>query len=127
MICISNRVWLACYPRPLLEQYWQRRSGTAHAAWLRWHQRLRRRASRVRCGWRRCIWMSMPAILSIRESGLRLIDWEYAGDGDIALELAAVWTALTSAAELAGEYARRAPSTRAALAAGCTLASVGIC
>ncbi len=23
--------------------------------------------------------------------GLRLIDWEYAGDGDIALELAAVW------------------------------------
>jgi thiamine kinase len=24
-------------------------------------------------------------------SGLRLIDWEYAGDGDIALELAAVW------------------------------------
>ena len=23
--------------------------------------------------------------------GLRLIDWEYAGDGDIALELASVW------------------------------------
>ncbi|MEO3988519.1 thiamine kinase [Pseudocitrobacter cyperus] len=26
-------------------------------------------------------------------SGLRLIDWEYAGDGDIALELASVWMA----------------------------------
>jgi thiamine kinase len=24
-------------------------------------------------------------------AGDRLIDWEYAGDGDIALELAAVW------------------------------------
>ncbi|WP_257896521.1 phosphotransferase, partial [Enterobacter chuandaensis] len=24
--------------------------------------------------------------------GGRLIDWEYAGDGDVALELAAVWT-----------------------------------
>ena len=24
--------------------------------------------------------------------GIRLIDWEYAGDGDVALELAAVWT-----------------------------------
>ncbi len=58
------------------------------------------------------------------ESGLRLIDWEYAGDGDIALELAAV------------EH-RRAPSAgrsvcpagghrrAAALAAGCTLAPVG--
>ena len=25
-------------------------------------------------------------------AGERLIDWEYAGDGDVALELAAVWT-----------------------------------
>lgn len=25
------------------------------------------------------------------QGGLRLIDWEYAGDGDIALELAAIW------------------------------------
>ncbi len=24
--------------------------------------------------------------------GIRLIDWEYAGDGDIAMELAAVWS-----------------------------------
>lgn len=27
----------------------------------------------------------------LTSAGLRLIDWEYAGDGDIALELAAVW------------------------------------
>jgi thiamine kinase len=28
----------------------------------------------------------------VHTAGLRLIDWEYAGDGDVALELAAVWT-----------------------------------
>lgn len=42
-------------------------------------------------------------------SGLRLIDWEYAGDGDIALELAAVWVADESQhRELVNAYARHA-------------------
>jgi aminoglycoside phosphotransferase (APT) family kinase protein len=34
------------------------------------------------------------------KAGLRLIDWEYAGDGDIALELAAVWIAPTAHRQL---------------------------
>lgn len=39
--------------------------------------------------------------------GLRLIDWEYAGDGDIAMELAAVWTGSEhQRRELVAEYAR---------------------
>ncbi len=42
------------------------------------------------------------------ESGLRLIDWEYAGDGDIALELAAVW--ITRRAPSAGK--KRMPGGR---------------
>ncbi len=46
------------------------------------------------------------------ESGLRLIDWEYAGDGDIALELAAVWISLTSAASWRRRMPGGRPSTR---------------
>ncbi|MCJ8608099.1 thiamine kinase, partial [Klebsiella pneumoniae] len=42
------------------------------------------------------------------ESGLRLIDWEYAGDGDIALELAAVWITPGERRRLVEAYARRA-------------------
>ena len=42
-------------------------------------------------------------------SGLRLIDWEYAGDGDIALELAAVWVSDESQhQQLVSTYAQRA-------------------
>jgi thiamine kinase len=42
------------------------------------------------------------------EAGLRLIDWEYAGDGDIALELAAVWIAPAAHRQLVTAYARLA-------------------
>ncbi len=42
-------------------------------------------------------------------SGLKLIDWEYAGDGDIALELAAVWVENTEQhRQLVNDYATRA-------------------
>lgn len=42
-------------------------------------------------------------------SGLKLIDWEYAGDGDIALELAAVWVENTDQhRQLVNDYATRA-------------------
>lgn len=42
-------------------------------------------------------------------AGLRLIDWEYAGDGDIALELAAVWVEdERQHRQLADAYAARA-------------------
>jgi hypothetical protein len=41
------------------------------------------------------------------QDGLRLIDWEYAGDGDIAMELAGVWTwSEHQRRELVAEYAR---------------------
>jgi aminoglycoside phosphotransferase (APT) family kinase protein len=60
------------------------------------------------------------------ESGLRLIDWEYAGDGDIALELAAVWIAPASAVSWSRICPAGGHRRAAALAAGCTLASVGI-
>ena len=42
------------------------------------------------------------------EAGLRLIDWEYAGDGDIALELAAVWIDPVAHRQLTAEYVRQA-------------------
>jgi thiamine kinase len=42
------------------------------------------------------------------KAGLRLIDWEYAGDGDIALELAAVWIAPAAHRQLVTAYARLA-------------------
>ena len=42
-------------------------------------------------------------------AGIRLIDWEYAGDGDVALELAAVWTESDAARQaLIRDYARLA-------------------
>lgn len=39
---------------------------------------------------------------------LRLIDWEYAGDGDIALELAAVWMERPACKKLVAAYAELA-------------------
>jgi aminoglycoside phosphotransferase (APT) family kinase protein len=59
------------------------------------------------------------------ESGLRLIDWEYAGDGDIALELAAVWIASRAPPAGGGVCPAGGHRRAAALAAGCTLAPVG--
>lgn len=42
-------------------------------------------------------------------AGERLIDWEYAGDGDVALELAAVWTPDKAARDaLIAAYAEQA-------------------
>jgi aminoglycoside phosphotransferase (APT) family kinase protein len=59
------------------------------------------------------------------KAGLRLIDWEYAGDGDIALELAAVWIAPQSIVS----WSPHMPGGRASMSSCCggrsTLASVG--
>jgi thiamine kinase-like enzyme len=49
------------------------------------------------------------------EAGLRLIDWEYAGDGDIALELAAVWMMPSSAAS----WSPHMPGGRASTRSSC--------
>jgi len=74
---------------PLLETYWQQcRQRSAH--WLRALRRLQRR------GEPRPLRIA-PLHMDIHAGNLlacgtrlRLIDWEYAGDGDIALELAAI-------------------------------------
>ncbi len=51
-------------------------------------------------------------------SGLKLIDWEYAGDGDIALELAAVWVENTEQhRQLVNDYATRAEDLSGAIMA----------
>ncbi|EPT7105955.1 thiamine kinase [Klebsiella michiganensis] len=95
--------------RPLLERYWQQCSPARRTPqWLRWHKRLLRR------GEPRPLRLA-PLHMDVHagnivhgEAGLRLIDWEYAGDGDVALELAAVWIEPAAHRRLAAEYARRA-------------------
>lgn len=94
---------------PLLAQYWQTCDPARRTPrWLRWHQRLRRRGEPrpLRLA---PLHMDVHAGNIIHsESGLRLIDWEYAGDGDIALELAAVWISPHQRRKLVAAYARRA-------------------
>jgi thiamine kinase-like enzyme len=70
--------------------------------------------------------MFMPGILFIRQQGIRLIDWEYAGDGDVALELAAVWTESDAARQtLISDYARWRTLTPTRWASGQALAALG--
>ena len=83
--------WRICL-LPLLEQYW-RGSDPARRTprWLRGLKRLRKRGEPrpLRLA---PLHMDVHAANIVHgPAGLRLIDWEYAGDGDIALELAAVW------------------------------------
>lgn len=95
---------------PLLDQYWQQCDPSRRTPlWLRRLQRLRRQ------GEPRPLRLS-PLHMDVHAGnivhtaqGLRLIDWEYAGDGDVALELAAVWTTNNSARRrLTLAYAERA-------------------
>lgn len=94
---------------PLLAQYWQRSDPARRTPrWLRWHQRLCRRGEPrpLRLA---PLHMDVHAGNIIHsDAGLKLIDWEYAGDGDIALELAAVWIAPGERRQLVTAYARRA-------------------
>ncbi|MEB6378893.1 thiamine kinase [Leclercia adecarboxylata] len=78
---------------PLLEQYWLQSSPSRRTPlWLRWYKRLLKR------GEPRPLRLA-PLHMDVHagnivhtEVGSRLLDWEYAGDGDVALELASVWT-----------------------------------
>ncbi|EGO8190835.1 thiamine kinase [Escherichia fergusonii] len=86
--CFGWRILLL----PLLEQYWQGSDPARRTPlWLRWLKRLRhvREPQPLRLS---PLHMDVHAAnLVITAKGLRLIDWEYAGDSDVALELAAVW------------------------------------
>lgn len=78
---------------PLLECYWQQSAPVRRTPfWLRLLKRLRQQGEPLPL-------RLAPLHMDVHAgnlvhgiSGLRLIDWEYAGDGDVALELAAVWT-----------------------------------
>ena len=97
---------------PLLEQYWQCSDPTRRTPrWLQLLKRLRTKGEPrpLRLG---PLHMDVHGDNIVRTaSGLRLIDWEYAGDGDIALELAAVWAADESQRrQLVHAYAKHAHS-----------------
>lgn len=95
---------------PLLEQYWQSSDPARRTLrWLRVLKQLRKRREPrpLRLG---PLHMDVHGDNIVRTaSGLRLIDWEYAGDGDIALELAAVWVVDESQhRQLVNAYAQKA-------------------
>ncbi|XPE44092.1 thiamine kinase [Shigella flexneri] len=77
---------------PLLELYWQQSdSARRTVGWLRTLKRLRK-AREPRPLRLSPLHMDVHAGNLVHSaSGLKLIDWEYAGDREIALELAAVW------------------------------------
>ncbi|MGS2873549.1 thiamine kinase [Enterobacter huaxiensis] len=104
--CLGWRVTLL----PLLEKYWQQASPDRRTSfWLARLKRLRK------AGEPRPLRLS-PLHMDVHAGnivhtpkGVRLIDWEYAGDGDVALELAAVWVPDDSVREqLIRAYARSA-------------------
>lgn len=102
--CLGWRVTLL----PLLEQYWQRASPDRRTPrWLAQLKRLRT-AGEPQPLRLSPLHMDVHAGNIVHTStGIRLIDWEYAGDGDVALELAAVWVEDDTARQrLIGDYAR---------------------
>ncbi|MFK3662318.1 thiamine kinase [Scandinavium sp. NPDC088450] len=102
---------------PLLQHYWQNSSPLRRTPqWLRVLQRLRKQGEPQPLRLAPLHMDVHAGNLVMTKKGLRLIDWEYAGDGDVALELAAVWTAdETSRAALIAEYARVAKMDATAL------------
>lgn len=95
---------------PLLERYWQACDPARRTPyWLRLLKRLRQRREPqpLRLA---PLHMDVHAGNIVHTaSGLRLIDWEYAGDGDVALELAAVWAEdVAQHRRLVAQYAARA-------------------
>ncbi|UQY45710.1 thiamine kinase [Mixta hanseatica] len=94
---------------PLLQHYWQQ-CRQRNPRWLRRLRQLTRQGepAPLRLG---LLHMDIhPGNLLAHPDGLRLIDWEYAADGDIALELAAIigGNALNAAQHTAllADYAR---------------------
>lgn len=78
---------------PLLDRYWQFSSATRRTPfWLRILKQLRNQGEPQPLRLAPLHMDVHAGNIIATASGLKLIDWEYAGDGDIALELAAVWT-----------------------------------
>lgn len=103
--CFGWRITLL----PLLEGYWQQAAPSRRTPF--WLRQLKKRRQHKEPGVLRLAPLHMdvhPGNLVHSAHGLRLIDWEYAGDGDIALELAAVWMDDAARQRLVEEYARRA-------------------
>lgn len=95
---------------PLLQRYWQL-CRQQHPRWLRALHKLARQGEPrpLRLA---PLHMDIHAGNLLQSVGqLRLIDWEYAGDGDIALELAALIAAnalsITQSQQLLADYAAR--------------------
>ncbi|MTH46528.1 thiamine kinase [Intestinirhabdus alba] len=94
---------------PLLEQYWQGGDPARRTPfWLRQLKRLRRAGEPNPLRLAPLHMDVHPGNLVHTPAGLRLIDWEYAGDGDIALELASTWGDEAQLQRLVEAYARRA-------------------
>lgn len=103
---------------PLLENYWQQASPARRTpVWLAHLKRLRK-AGEPQPSRLSPLHMDVHAGNIVHTpQGARLIDWEYAGDGDVALELAAVWTESEAARQkLIREYASVAHFNADALA-----------
>jgi len=94
---------------PLLMSYWQQSDPARRTPlWLRTLQRLRAQGEPrpLRLA---PLHMDLHAGNMVRSAGqLRLIDWEYAGDGDVALEIAAASLDESDRQTLIGDYAQRA-------------------
>jgi thiamine kinase len=95
---------------PLLQRYWQHSSPSRRTPfWLSRLQRLSRHGEPVPLRLAPLHMDIHAGNLVHTQNGLRLIDWEYAGDGDVALELAAVWLEDEAQRQsLVNEYARQA-------------------
>lgn len=95
---------------PLLDDYWQRASPSRRTPfWLATLKRLRQRGEPQPL---RLVPLHMDVHagnIVHTAAGERLIDWEYAGDGDVALELAALWMPSENARQaLVHSYAQKA-------------------
>lgn len=94
---------------PLLVSYWQQCDPARRTpGWLRWLKKLRQRGEPHPLRLAPLHMDVHPGNLVHTPQGLRLIDWEYAGDGDVALELAAVWMDDAARRALVAAYAREA-------------------
>ncbi len=94
---------------PLLLRDWQQSAPSRRTRfWLRLLHRLRRTGEPRPLRLAPLHMDVHPGNLVWQSNRLMLIDWEYAGDGDVALELACVWLNDETRQALITDYAHRA-------------------